>query len=144
MTLSKSRTLGVSINSKPKTIYEFVLNLDNLRSWAKMFCRSIKLLNGEWIAETPQGQAKIRITKRNDFGILDHYVKPLSSSIVEEVFVPMRVVRNSDGSEVIFTVFQPADLSEEKYAEDIRMVEQDLQNLKRIVEENIRNNNDKD
>ena len=74
MILLKSRTLSVSINCKPKTIYEFVLNLENFPRWAKMACRSIKLLNGEWIAETPQGQVKVRITERNDLGILDHYV----------------------------------------------------------------------
>jgi hypothetical protein len=107
-----------------------------------MACRSIKLLSGEWIAETTQGQAKIRITERNDFGILDHYVKLLPSpNIDEEVFVPMRVVQNCDGSEVIFTVFQLASMSEEKYAEDIRMVEQDLLNLKNIVEDSISLNN---
>jgi hypothetical protein len=142
MTSLKSKTLSISINSKPKTVYEFVLNLENLPKWAKMFCRSIKLLNGEWIAEVLQEQAKVRITKRNDFGILDHYVKLLSSPNVDEVFVPMRVVQNGDGSEVIFTVFQLAGMAEERYAEDIRMVEQDLKNLKSIVEESISNNND--
>ena len=59
MTLLKSKTLSVSINSKPKTIYEFVLNLENFPKWAKMACRSIKLLNGEWIAETPKGKPKL-------------------------------------------------------------------------------------
>jgi|SRR5690242_10473094 len=100
-----------------------------------MACRSIKELNGEWIAESPEGQAKVRITKRNDFGILDHYVKPFSSTNKdEEIFIPMRVVQNGDGSEVIFTIYQLAGMSEEKYTEDIRMVEQDLQSLKSIVE----------
>ena len=144
MTLLKSRTLSISINSKPKTVYEFVLNLENLPKWAKMFCRSIKLLNGEWIAEVLQEQAKVRITKRNDFGILDHYVKLLSSPNVDEVFVPMRVVQNGDGSEVVFTIFELAGMAEERYAEDIRMVEQDLKNLKSIVEESIANNNNND
>ncbi len=135
MALLRSRTLSVSINCKPKTIYEFVLNLENFPIWAKMACRSIKLLDGEWIAETPQGQAKVRIVERNDLGILDHYVRLLSSpNIDEEVFVPMRIVQNGDGSEVVFTVYQLEGMSEEKYAEDLRMVEQDLQNLKSIIE----------
>ena len=34
--LLRSRTLSVSINSRPKTIYEFVLNLENFPIWAKM------------------------------------------------------------------------------------------------------------
>lgn len=73
--------------------------------------------------------------ERNDLGILDHYVRLLSSpNIDEEVFVPMRIVQNGDGSEVVFTVYQLEGMSEEKYAEDLRMVEQDLQNLKSIIE----------
>jgi hypothetical protein len=52
-----------------------------------------------------------------------------------EVFVPMRVVQNDEGSEVIFTLFQTVDMSDERFAEDIRMVEQDLKHLKSIMEE---------
>jgi len=46
----------------------------------------------------------------------------------------MRVVPNGSGSEVIFTLFQLAGMSDEKCAEDIRWVEQDLKTLKRILE----------
>jgi len=129
--LLKSRTLSVSINCDPKKLYEFVSNPENLPKWAKMFCRSIKKSNGGWIVETPQGPVNVRLSKRNDFGILDHYVSPAPGV---EVFVPMRVVPNGSGSEVLFTVFQPGDMSDEKYAEDIRWVEQDLHHLKSIME----------
>jgi hypothetical protein len=47
----------------------------------------------------------------------------------------MRVVQNGEGSEVIFTLFQIVDMSDERFAEDIRMVEQDLKHLKSIMEE---------
>ena len=97
-----------------------------------MAFQSIKQQNGEWIVETPQGSAKVRLTERNRFGVLDHYVK---TSAGIEVFVPMRVVQNGLGSEVIFTLFQTADMSDERFAEDIRMVEQDLKHLKSIIEE---------
>lgn len=128
MGLLKSRTVSVSINCDPRTVYEFVSNLENLPKWAKMFCRSVERSNGEWIVETLQGPAKVSLAERNDFGILDHYVSP---SPDVEIFVPMRVVPNGNGSEVIFTVFQPADMSEEKYADDIRLVEHDLKNLEK-------------
>jgi hypothetical protein len=129
--LLKSRTVSVAINCDPATVYEFVSNPENLPKWAKMFSRSIKKSNGGWVVETPQGQANARFSRRNDFGILDHYVSPAPGV---EVFVPMRVVPNGSGSEVIFTVFQPGDMSDEKYAEDIRWVEQDLHHLKSIME----------
>lgn len=35
-----------------------------------------------------------------------------------DVFIPMRVVQNGNGSEMIFTVFQTTDMSEEKFAEE--------------------------
>ena len=112
----RSRTLSISINRDPKIVYEFVSSLKNLPKWANMAFKSIKQQNGEWIVETPQGSAKVRLTERNRFGVLDHYVK---TSAGIEVFVPMRVVQNGLGSEVIFTLFQTADMSEERFAEDI-------------------------
>ena len=51
-----------------------------------------------------------------------------------EVYVPMRVVRNGSGSEVIFTAFRLPDMTDEKYAEDLGSVEKDLSTLKSILE----------
>ncbi len=51
------------------------------------------------------------------------------------VFVPMRVVPNGDGSEVIFTLFRTEDMSDENYAKDIALVDRDLKNLQKILEE---------
>jgi hypothetical protein len=73
-----------------------------------MAFRSVKQRNNKWIAETPKGPAKVSRTERNEFGILDHYVKT-SSGV--DVFIPMRVVQNGNGSEMIFTVFQTTDMS---------------------------------
>ena len=52
-----------------------------------------------------------------------------------EVYVPMRVVKNGDGSEVMLTVFQTPEMTDERYAEDIKTVEKDLNHLKTIIEE---------
>ena len=51
------------------------------------------------LVDTMQGQNKVRLTERNNFGILDHYVKLTSG---DEVYIPMRVVKNDDGSVQIF------------------------------------------
>jgi hypothetical protein len=48
-----------------------------------------------------QGQNKVRLTERNNFGILDHYVKLTSG---HEVYIPMRVMKNDDGREVMLRV----------------------------------------
>jgi hypothetical protein len=134
MELLRSRSLTVSINRDPRTVYEFVFNLANLPRWASKAFQSIKQVKGEWIAETSQGSAKVGLAHRNDFGVLDHYVNLPSLGV--EVYVPVRVVQNGiSGSEVIFTLFYTSHMSEEKFAQDARMVEQDLKNLKSIMEE---------
>jgi hypothetical protein len=127
----KSRTLSISINRDPKTVYDFISNLGNLPKWAPSTFPSIKEVDGEWLVDTPQGQNKVTLTEKNNFGILDHYVR-LTSGMV--VYVPMRVVKNDDGSEVMLTVFQISEMTDEVFAEDIKMVEKDLNHLKTIIE----------
>lgn len=126
----KSKTVTVSINCDSKKVYEFVSNLENLPKWAKTFCQSIKRSNSEWVIQTSQGSMNIRIAPKNDFGILDHTVIP-SPGI--EVFVPVRVVPNEVGSEVVFTLFHYSHLK--NFDEDANLVKQDLNTLKRVMEE---------
>ncbi len=126
-----SRTLSVAIGADPSTVYAFVANLENLPKWAMAFCRSIKRSDGAWIAQTPQGPVTIRIASRNELGVLDHYVSPAPGM---EVYVPMRVVPSGSGSEVLFTLFRRHEMTDAQYAEDQRLVEQDLATLKRVLE----------
>ena len=128
----KSRTMNTSINSNPQIVYDFVSNLENLPRWAFNTFPSIRKVNGEWVVDTSQGQNKVMLAERNNFRILDHHVK-LTSGV--EVYVPMRVVKNGDGSEVMLTVFQTPEMTDERYAEDIKTVEKDLNHLKTLIEE---------
>lgn len=130
--MMKSRTMNTSINSNPQIVYDFVSNLENLPRWASSTFSSIKEVNGEWVGDTSQGQNKVMLAERNNFGILDHHVK-LTTGV--EVYVPMRVVKNGNGSEVMLTVFQTPEMTDERYAEDIKTVENDLNHLKTIIEE---------
>ena len=127
----ESRTLSVTIACSPRKAYEFVSNPENLPRWAAGLCKSVRKSDAGWVVETPQGSAKIQFAKKNDFGVLDHYVKPASGV---EVYVPMRVVPNGSGSEVIFTLFRTPDMSDKQFAEDAGMVERDLKTLKSVLE----------
>ena len=130
--MMKSNTISISIKRDHKTVYEFISNLENLPRWASSTFPSIKEINGEWLIDTPQGQNKVRLSERNDFGILDHYVK-LPSGV--EVYIPMRVVKNNDGSEVMVTVFQTKEMTNKVYEEDLQTVKKDLNHLKTVIEE---------
>lgn len=130
-TTLESRTLSVRIDRPLQEVYAFASLPENLPKWAAGLGTSISLVRGEWIAETAQGPIRIRFGERNDFGILDHYVTPTTGG---EVYVPMRAIANGQGSEVIFTLFRLADMSDDQYAADARLVERDLQTLKRLLE----------
>lgn len=127
-----SRTLSVSIGRRPADVYEFVSNPENLPKWAKGLGKSVTKQGADWIVDTPQGPMKIRFAEKSAFGVLDHYVTTPSGM---EVYVPMRVLSNGTGSEVLFTLFRLPDMSDEKYGEDTRMVERDLRTLKDLLEE---------
>ena len=46
----------------------------------------------------------------------------------------MRVITNRSGSELLFTLFREADMSDEKYASDLELVKQDLNALRDLLE----------
>ncbi len=131
MTMTKTNTLSVSIERNPKKVYEFILSPENLPKWAPAFSQSIKESDGEWVVETPDGPMAIRFVERNELGVLDHCV---TLSTGQRVLNPMRVIPNGSGSEVMFTLFQLPEMSNEKFAEDCSLVESDLKTLKNHLE----------
>lgn len=130
-TMYQSRNLSVQIGRNPRDVYNFTSVPENFPRWASGLGKSLKRKNGEWIAETPQGPIKVRFTERNEFGILDHYVIPESGV---EIYIPMRVIPNGSGSELIFTLFRLSDVSDEKFAADAEWVMRDLTALKNLLE----------
>lgn len=127
----KSRTVSVSIASAPPIVYDFASNPPNLPQWAPAFCKSVEYADGTWIVHSPDGPVIIEFIEKNRLGVLDHTVT-LESGL--KVYNPMRVVPNGSGSEVLFTLFQPSNVDDEKFAEDAYLVEKDLYTLKRVVE----------
>jgi pimeloyl-ACP methyl ester carboxylesterase len=126
-----SRTVSVTIGRPPGKVYEFASNPENLPKWAKGLGTSVSKQGADWIVDTPQGPMKIRFAENNAFGVLDHHVTTTAGS---EVYVPIRVLPNGTGSEVIITLFRSPDMTDEKYAEDMRTVERDLRTLKDLLE----------
>jgi hypothetical protein len=126
-----SRTLSVSINCPADKVYAFVSNPENLPGWAAGLCKSVRKSDAGWIVETTQGPMNLRFAKDNDLGVLDHYVSPAPGV---EVYVPMRVLPNGPGSELLFTLFQLPGMSDGKFAEDAGLVTRDLETLKAMLE----------
>lgn len=124
-------TVSVSIDRPSRAVYGFVSEPSNLPQWATGLARSVRRDAESWIAESPQGPVRVRFVPPNDFGVMDHHVRVAPD---REVFVPIRVVPNGAGSEVLITVFQLPEMSAAKYREDLALVRADLERLKRVLE----------
>jgi len=131
--MNNSLHLSVSINRGVREVYDFVSVPENFRLWASGLGKSLKNVDGVWVAETPDGQVMIRFSERNKFGILDHWVSPKPGL---QIYIPMRVIPNGAGSELIFTLFHLPDMSDDKFAADAEWVKRDLASLKILLESN--------
>lgn len=126
-----SRTLSIGVQRSPIELYVLISNPMNLPKWAAGLCSGVRKTAGGWIAETPKGEMAFKFAGRNDYGIVDHFVTTLSGEVI---YVPMRVVRNGKGSEVLLTIFQGPETSDEEFASDCALVQNDLSALKALAE----------
>lgn len=130
-TMHPLRNLSVSINRDAKDVYDFVSIPENFPRWASGLGKSLKKVDGEWIAETQKGPVKVKFTERNEFGVLDHWVSPKPGL---QIYIPMRVIANGSGSELIFTLFRSPEMSDKQFAADLEWVMRDLTSLKILLE----------
>jgi len=127
----KTQTISVFISATPARIYEFASNPSNLPLWVPSFCRSVELLDGEWIVQSPAGRVVFSFVLPNDLGVLDHTVTFPSGVMLTN---PMRVIPNGEGGEILFTLFQHEGMSDQQFQEDATLVLSDLQTLRRLLE----------
>jgi hypothetical protein len=77
------------------------------------------------------GRVTLTFAPRNDFGVLDHDVTLPSGEMVRN---PLRVIRDGDRCEVVFTIRQRPEMTEEDFKRDADALAQDLATLKALVE----------
>jgi hypothetical protein len=127
----KTRLLGVSIDASPERVYAFASDPLNLPKWAAGLGRSISKIDGRWMVETPHGVLTVEFAAQNALGVLDHTVTLPDGT---KVYLPIRVVANGAGSELVFTLFQTPQMSDAQFEQDAGMVAADLRRLKKLVE----------
>ena len=100
MATAESRSIAVGIDCPYGRAYDFLADPENFPRWASGLGKSLTRTGAVWIAETPEGPMEVRFTPRNEFGVLDHVVQPKPDV---EITIPMRVLPNGDGCEVVLT-----------------------------------------
>jgi hypothetical protein len=130
MTVTTSRTISVSIDRNWREVYDFASIPENYPRWAAGLGRRFERSGEEWTAEDPNGHLiRIRFSRPNEFGVLDHTVFAES----RETHNALRVIPNGNGAEVMFTLLK-ADMSDEEFAADAAAVQRDVNALKSLLE----------
>lgn len=127
----ESTTISISINRNWKEVYDAVWRPEDFPKWASGLSKSSLIRDGEaWQAEGPEGTVRILFTAHNAFGVMDHYVDIGNATII---YVPLRIIQNGDGAEVLLTLFRQQGMSDAKFAADAAWVARDLLALKALV-----------
>ncbi len=125
------RYLTVSIEREPDMVYAFASDPENLPKWAAGLGLGVRRAGEHWVVITQDGSVGLRFTPHNPYGVLDHTVILRDGT---EVYVPMRVMPNGKGSEVMLGLFRPSDMDDATFARDARLMQNDLQALKGLME----------
>ena len=128
---SESRNLSISIACSLEQAYDFLCLPENFPKWASGLAGSLRNIGGRWMAQTPAGEMRVRFSERNEFGVLDHWVYPQPDV---QIYVPLRVIANGSGCELVLTLFRQPDMTDEKFAADADWVMRDLAAAKRVLE----------
>jgi hypothetical protein len=126
-----SLSISQPVGRPAAEVYAFLVEPANWPQWAAGLGQSLRQDGQDWIAETPQGPVRVRFTARNRFGVLDHRVRLPDG---EEIAVPMRVIANGEGSEVLFTLFCQPAMTDAQFSADAEAVRRDLRSLARLLE----------
>jgi hypothetical protein len=127
----ESRTVAVRIDQPFDKVYEFLVDPANWNQWAFGLGRNIRRSPDGWIADSDGGVARVQFTARNSFAVVDHTVIRPSG---QRVYVPMRLIANGSGCELLFTLLREPNMSDAQFASDAGFVERDLNGLKRLLE----------
>lgn len=124
--------LSIGIDRNANDIYDFLSVPANFPLWAPGFCKSIEETSTDntWKIQTDNGEGHVTFIEKNKLGVVDHYVNIGGST----VYIPLRVLANQSGSEVVFTLFRQPGMSDEDLARDKAAVEKDLETLRGLLE----------
>lgn len=127
-------TLSVTIAAAFDTAYAFTSQPLNFPKWAAGLSESLHETPRGWVAPTPEGDALVKFSPPNAYGVLDHHVWIDGKS---EIYIPLRMVRNGDGVEVTLTLFRAPGMDDVAFVKDAEAVRRDLDSLKDLLERDL-------
>jgi hypothetical protein len=129
--------ISIGIARAADAVYEFLHQPVNFPLWASGLASGLRRAAdaaadaNEWIAAGPEGDVRVRFASRNGYGVVDHLVILPDG---QRISIPLRVIANGTGSDVVLTLFRLPAMSDEIFARDADWVRRDLARLKALLE----------
>ena len=127
------RHLSISIDVPFERAYRYAREHEHFMEWAAGLANSLHKSEHGWVADTPEGEAEVLFSPPNDYGVLDHRVQLRGKAAID---IPLRMIANGDGTEVLFTLFRQPDMDDAAFERDASLVQADLAALKLVLERN--------
>jgi hypothetical protein len=125
------RILHTTIAVPLTAAYEFAHQPANFAKWAAGLADTLHETADGWVAGTPEGEAAVRFSARNEHGVLDHWVELEGKP---EIYIPLRMIANGDATEVELVLLRQPGMSDADFDRDAQKVAADLQALKALLE----------
>jgi hypothetical protein len=126
-----AKTISISIDRPWRALYDQIWTPEFFPQWASGLSQSSLTQEDDgWTAEGPEGRVRIRFSEYNAYGVMDHSVDLGSGP---EISIPLRVIANGEGAEVLLTLFRQPEMTDEKFLADADWVERDLSALRALV-----------
>lgn len=132
----ESRHISIRIHKPAAEVYAFTKDPESFTKWAAGLAsgltRDADPTGEQWIAHGPGGDVTVRFSPPNDLGVLDHWVTLPDGT---ELYMPLRVVANGEGAEVVMTLYRPPNMYDDAaFDRDAAAVARDLAKLKALLE----------
>jgi uncharacterized protein YndB with AHSA1/START domain len=125
-------TKTVFVKCPPKNLFDFLANAENWPRWAVHNVLAVRPDSGGWwLMDSPRGPGRLRIRPDERTGVLDHEFIDAQDG---RWIVPTRLVAVSEGALLLMTFTKPDSLPDEAFRMGMRLLDEELETLKRLLE----------
>jgi hypothetical protein len=121
-----ARHISRFIDRTPAEVSAFLADHRNLPKWATGLAAGVSEDHGVVRCESPMGNVQVRFAAGAEHGIFDHDVTLPDGTTFHN---PLRVLKNDGGSEVVFTLYRRAGVTDAEYETDAATIAADLERL---------------
>jgi hypothetical protein len=129
ITLGPAETRSISIAAPPEAVLAVVGDPYRLPDWAPAFATSVEPDGDRWLIGSGDARFAIAVRVSAEHGTVD-LLRPDDESLGAR----MRVLRNHEGSELVFTLVFPAGAPAEAVRAQMATVETELETVRALVE----------